>query len=558
MGRLIRWQAIIALTGIALVGVFLFSIAISRTTVLIPDEGGIYIEGMAGAPQYVNPLLAQYNQVDKVLVALIFNGLTRVNGQDEVEPDLAERWAVSPDGLTYLFHLRQDVRWSDGERFDADDVVFTIQLIQDPDFAGVPDLANLWRTVTVEAIDHYTVRFRLKEPFPAFLDYTSIGILPQHALNAVAARDLPTHRFNTHPVGTGQFMLSEISVQRALLVPNPRYFGHKRPYLEGIEFRFYPTYEQLLTAYQAEEIMGISYVPPYLFPQASRIPSLNVYSARISGFYMVYLNLQDSERSPFFENAEARQALLYALDRQALIDQALNGQGLVANGPIRSWVWAYDSHLPGFPYDTPRAEALLEKARWTDTDGDGVRDKKGTAFRFTLLTSDDPVTSSLARAMAAQWSSIGITVDVETLGAGLGDRLRSHDFQAVLVELVLSGDPDPYPMWDQTQIDGGQNYGGWDNSKASEALEEARRATDRDQRSAYYHEFQRVFAEEVPALIIANPVYTYAVDKSVKLVQMGPLVTPSDRFRNVADWYMNTRRVIVAEALRQSPPPHAQ
>jgi len=164
----------------------------------------------------------------------------------------------------------------------------------------------------------------------------------------------------------------------------------------------------------------------------------------------------------------------------------------------------------------------------------------------------------LAGGMAEQWAQLGMAVSVEPLGAGLGDRLRTHNFQAAVVELVLSGDPDPYPMWDQTQIENGQNYGGWDNRRASQALEEARRLTDREQRKAYYNEFQRIFAEEVPALIIANPVYTYAVDQSVKLVQIGPLVTPSDRFRNVADWYMNTRRVIVAEARRQSPTPPTQ
>jgi peptide/nickel transport system substrate-binding protein len=555
MGRFIRWQAIIAFSGIALVGVFLFSIAISRTTVLVPDEGGTYVEGMAGTPQYVNPVLAQYNQVDKDLVALIFNGLTHANSQDEPEPDLAERWAISPDGLTYLFHLRQDVRWSDGKPFNADDVLFTIRLIQDPDFPGVPDLASVWRTVTAEGIDAYTVRFRLKEPFPTFLDYTTMGILPAHVLGGVAARDLLTHRFNTHPVGTGPFMLTGISTTRATLVPNPRYFGKQHPYLETIEFRFYTSYERLLTAYRAGEIMGISYIPPYLFPQAASISSLNLYSARMSGYYMVYLNLQDSDHSPFFQDARVRQALMYGLDRQVLIDTALNGQGLMAEGPIRSWMWAYNGRLPKFSYDPARAQALLQEAHWTDTDGDGIRDKKGVAFRFTLLTGEDPIDASLAGAMAGQWAKLGIAAQVETLGAGLGDHLRRHDFQAVLVELVLSGDPDPYPMWDQTQIENGQNYGGWDNRRASEVLEEARRITDREERKAYYFEFQRIFAEEMPALIIANPVYTYAVDKSVKLVQISPLTTPSDRFRNVAEWYMNTRRVILAEARHLTPTP---
>jgi peptide/nickel transport system substrate-binding protein len=555
MGRYIRWQALIAFSGITLIGVFLYSIALSRTTVLVPEEGGIYTEGLAGAPQYVNPLLAQYNQVDEDLVALIFNGLTRTDEKGELEPDLASSWTASPDGRTYLFYLRRDIRWSDGEAFDADDVLFTIGLMQDPDFPGVPYLSDLWRTVSVEKVDAYTIRFRLKEPFPPFADYTTIGILPKHVLRDVPARDLLIHPFNTHPIGTGPFLLESISAEQALLVPNPHYVSPKgrnvrreQPYLAGIEFRFYPTYEQLLTAYQAGEIQGISCIPSYLFPEAAALTSLNLYSARLSGYQIVYLNLQDSEGSPFFQDDRVRRALLLALDRQALINEALNGQGLVASGPIRPWSWAYDSELLPVEYDPAQAEALLAEANWLDTDSDGIRDKNQHPLQFTLLTGEDPAFIRLGHAMAEQWARYGIRVQVEPLGAGLSDHLRSRDFQAVLVELLLSGDPDPYPLWHQTQIEDGQNYGGWDNREVSEALEQARSVTDRDQRKAYYVQFQRIFAEETPALIIAYPTYTYAVDQSVRNVQIGPMVNPSDRFRNIADWYINTRRVILAEA----------
>lgn len=561
MGRYIRWQALIALSGIILVGVFLFSIARSRTTVLVPDEGGIYIEGLAGAPQYINPLLAQYNPVDQDLAALVFNGLTHFDEQGELQADLASRWTVSPDGLVYLFHLRQDVRWSDGEPFDADDVLFTIRLMQDPNFPGVPYLADLWRSVEADKVDAHTLRFRLREPLPTFADYTSTGILPEHILRDVSSRELLTHPFNTHPIGTGPFLVESLSAERARLVPNPRYVpppGKKyarreQPYLAGIEFRFYSTYERLLTAYQAGEVQGIGYVPPYLFPEAAALETLNLYSARLSGFQIVYFNLQDREGSPFFQDTRVRRALLLALDRQALIDDALNGQAILANGPIRPWSWAYDTQLPYTPYDPEQAEALLAEAGWTDTDGDGVRDKNGRPLQFTLLTGDDPIFASMGQAMAKQWATRGIGVQVAPLGAGLSDHLRTRDFQAVLVELLLSGDPDPYPLWHQTQIGGGQNYSGWDNREASEALEQARYLTDRNQRKTYYQVFQRAFVEETPALIIACPTYTYAVDKSVRNVQIGPMVSPSDRFRSFPDWYINTRRVIVAEA-RYTPP----
>jgi peptide/nickel transport system substrate-binding protein len=450
-----------------------------------------------------------------------------------------------------LFRLRQDVRWADGERFDADDVLFTVQLLQAPDSPAPPDLAALWRTIQADKIDPYTVRFRLEQPFPAFLDYTSIGVLPRHILQGVPIQELPTHRFNTYPVGTGPFMVAEISTRHARLVPNPRHFARKQPYLEAIELYFYPSYEYLPTAYEQGDILGLSYVPPYLFPEITRFHELNLYSARTSGFYLVYLNLQDDERSSFFQDVRVRKALLYGLDRQLLIDQALHGQGIVADGPIRAWSWAYAPDVPPMPYDLVRAEQLLDEARWIDNDGDGVRDKKGKALRFTLTCSEDPDHIALAQALAQQWAALEVAVEVEILGGRLAERLRTHDFQAALAEVVISGDPDPYPMWDQTQIEQGQNYGGWDNNEASRLLAEARRTMDREERKALYADFQRIFAEELPALILADAVYTYAVDASVRQVQLAPLMTPADRFRTVADWYMNTRRVIVAEKTRR-------
>lgn len=553
MTRYIRWQAVIAFSGIVLVGLFLVSMTLSRTTVLVPDEGGIYIEGLVGAPQYVNPLLAGYNPVDRDLVALIFNGLTRMGSQGEVEPDLASSWTVSPDGLLYTFRLRQDVRWSDGDRFDAADVAFTIGLLQEPDFRDAPQIAELWRTVTVQQVDAYTIQFRLREPLPPFLDYTTIGILPEHVLRGVPARILRSHLFNARPIGTGPFLLTDISPERARLVPNPLHFRGRRPYLIGIEFRFYPSYERLLSAYRAGEILGISYVPPGLFREVAGLDTLNLYSARLAISYMVYLNLQDADRSPFFQELRVRRALLAALDRQALIDQALNGQGLMAHGPIPPWSWAYEAQPNPIGYDPAQVQAWLEQARWLDSDGDGIRDKEGRPLRFTLLTDDDPASVALSQAIARQWAAHGIAATVEVVGSGLGERLRSHNFQAALAQLVEIGDPDPYPLWDQTQIQGGQNYGGWDNRSASEALEEARRVLDRDQRRQFYAEFERIFAQEVPALFIAYPVYTYAIDQSVRMVQIGPLASASDRFRNVAEWYMQTRRVMMVET-KASPP----
>jgi peptide/nickel transport system substrate-binding protein len=193
------------------------------------------------------------------------------------------------------------------------------------------------------------------------------------------------------------------------------------------------------------------------------------------------------------------------------------------------------------------ANNLLGEAGWIDNDGDGIRDQEGQPLAFTLLTSDDPDKIKVAEAISEQWRQVGVAVTVETVGAGLGERLAQHDFQAALAEVLLTGDPDPYPFWHQTQIEGGQNYAGWYNDEASMLLEAARTTTNKGRRNDFYFEFQQIFAQEVPSIILFHPVYTYGISQEVLDVQVAPMSTPGDRFRSLPNWYMLTQQVIYKE-----------
>jgi len=572
----IRWQLLLALLGAVLVATSLSYLALTRTTVLVPAAGGTYIEGLAGRPQYLNPILCQYNDVDRDLCALIFSGLTDVNEKGEIVPDLALGWEISDDGLTYTFHLRRGVRWHDGRIFTADDVVFTIRAMQDPDYEGVPYLAELWRSVAVQKLDDYTVQFTLREPYAPFMDYTTVGILPAHLLEKVSARELPRAQFNVRPVGTGPFRAVEVTTAQVTLEANPDYYG-PHPMLRHVQFRFYPDHASLLSAYERGEIQGISRVLPQYIPRVRTYPNLNLYSAQLWGYSIIFLNLNNPD-DPFFQDREVRQALLYGLDRQRLIDDVLGGQGIVAHSPIMTESWAYDQDIYRYPYDPMRARTLLDEAGWHEptvteqlqaeeeylrergagedagTSQPGaaplIREKNDVPLSFVLLTNDDPVHVKLVEEIARQWAEIGVEAipRVVSFAELASEHLHSRQFDAVLVDLELTPDPDPYPFWHETQVKDGQNYAGFINRDASEALEAARQTTDQAQRIALYRQFQEIFATEVPSLILYHPVYTYGVDRAVRRVQIGPLLDPSDRFRNIADWYVRTRRVIVSEA----------
>jgi peptide/nickel transport system substrate-binding protein len=547
MGR-IRLQVIIAFVAIVLLGVAMAYLAFNISTVMVPDYGGIYREGIVGNPNIINPVLSQSNPVDQDLVELIFTGLTRNNEKGEIVPDLAERWDISSDGTVYTFYVRQDVVWHDGAPFTASDVVYTISVIQNPGFQGVSFLTDLWRTVVVEQVDLYTVRFILREPFAPFLDYTTLGLLPVHILGAVPVETLADNNFNAEPVGTGPFKIEESSARRVSLVANPDYY-RSRPYIERLEMIFCPSDAAAFQAYQRHEIMGIARVYPEYLEAVRDDKSLSLYSAPLAGYNLIYLNLDRG----IFQDRAVRQAMMWALDRQKLIDEALGGQGIVIHSPILPNSWAYEPNVQQYKFDPRKAKAMLEEAGWVDGDGDGVREKGQLKLEFTLATNeDDPTRVRMIQAVADQLQNVGIRAVPQTAGWEelVGQMLRLRRFDAILSGWQnLPPDPDPYPYWHSSQAsEDGLNFANYINQEVDLLLQDARSTSDRERRIELYRRFQEIFSQEVPSLLLYQPVYNYAVDDSVNNVQIGPLYNAGQRLNTVSKWYIATQRMLYSEA----------
>jgi peptide/nickel transport system substrate-binding protein len=550
LGKLIRWQTIIAFLGLVLL-VALLALYLDYPTDLtsVPERGGVYLEGLAGNPRYVNPLLSHYNSVDRDLCALIFQGLTAFDEQSNIVPALAERWDISPDGLVYTFHLRQDVQWHDGIPFSADDVMYTIGAMQDVEFQGIPDLRELWGGTRVERLDDHTVRFTLSDAFTPFIDHTTIGLLPAHLWREIPARLMPRAQLNTRPVGTGPFRLREMDATHAVLEPNPYYQGDP-PYFEALEFRFYASHQAIYAGFERGEVEAISQVLPGDLQWAAAREDMNVLSAPLASFTAILLNLSNPNTLLLQEKA-VRQALLYGLDRQALIDVGSSGEGLLAHGPIIPRTWAFNEEVHRYDYDPDQARFLLEQAGWRDSDGDGVREKGVERLEFILLSDDDPLRVRLIDMIAADWQEIGVHAVAQPVSfAGLvSDFLYPRRFDAALVSWELVGDPDPYPLWHSTMVEGGQNYSGWSYRRADEIMEEARTTPDQSQRLALYREFQDIFAEHLPALPLYHPVHTFGVSAKIQDVSLPRLNEPSDRFTTISDWYIVARQVTVRDLL---------
>ncbi|MGI5836778.1 MAG: ABC transporter substrate-binding protein [Chloroflexota bacterium] len=520
--------------------------------ITVPDTGGAYVEAAIRNPDYLNPILLQYNQVDRDLCALIFSGLTRLDEHGLVVPDLAERWEIGDEGKSYLFHLKENVRWHDRTPFTADDVVFTVKAMQDPDFQGSQEVADLWRNVVVDQLDEFTVKFTLKEPFAPFLEYTTVGIIPRHLYADYLGEAMLSSPHNQRPIGTGPFKLARgegagleasISSDGIILEPHTEYYGPV-PHLAQLRFRFYPDYASALAALEKGEVDGLPYLDIQDVSRLETNENLAVYSAPD---YLRYTILFLNNSSPLFKDRSVRQAIAHAIDKERLVQMILEGQGLPGKGPISPASWAFNPNAKDYEYDPTKAEALLETAGWIDSNGDGVREKDGTELSFVVLTNDNQRRIKAGELLAEDLRKIGFKTEVQATGWTdlLREYLASRTFVGAIAEQwLLTVDPDVYSLWHSSQArEGGYNLSGISNEQIDKILEEARRTVERTRRTQLYSEFQEIWAEECPSVLLYYPEFNWAVSSNIKGITLTTLIDGSSRFRHVTQWYVKTKQV---------------
>jgi peptide/nickel transport system substrate-binding protein len=563
----LRWQLLIALGGLILIAGLLFGQTPGvEVAAPQPVRGGIYVEADVGTPVRLNPVLDSYNQIDRDLDRLIYSGLIRFDSRGLPKADLAASWTISADGKSYTFALRPDASWHDGQPVSSDDVVYTFSKLQDPDYPGPADLHEMWKQIKVEKVDDRSVQFTLPEPYAPFLDYLSLGLLPEHLLRGVSAKALIDHPYNLHPIGTGPFRFDRFvtdgtRITAISLTAFDKYYGD-HPYLQGVEIRFYTDPKAALEAFQAGQVQGLGRASDAELPPLLQDPKIATYSARLPSAGIVFLNLKNPEKT-FLADKQIRQALLLSVNRQALIDRFLGGQASVAVGPILPGSWAFAAGLEPTRYDPDRAANQLTAAGYVLPAGaapgspEYVRSKAKVTLAFELAHPDDPLHTAVAKAIQANWALIGVQVTLKPVSADslLKEVLEPRQYEAALTDLNLSRypDPDPYPFWHDSQVDTGQNYSGFVDRNTSIWLEEARTNPDINQRAGLYRSFQHRFMDQVPSLLLYYPVYTFAVDAQVQGITVGPMVDPSDRFESIGRWYLIVRRAGAAGSTTPTP-----
>ncbi len=461
-----------------------------------PAYGDAIVEGSIGDASNLIPYIASDTSSSGV-TALVYNGLLKFDKNLDIEPSLAESWEISEDGLTFTFHLRQGVKWHDGAPFSAEDCLFTYKFVTDPE-TPTPYAADLMQVEKAEVLDPYTFRVKYKRPFSRAL-YAWLGdIVPKHLLEGVKIQESALAR---HPIGTGPYMFVNWKAGSSIeLKANPDYF-EGRPYLDRYVTKIIPDTATMFLELKAGSIDQMGLTPI----QYSRQTGSKEFQDRFNKYrYLAssYLYLGYNMRNRLFQDKRVRQGLSHAINREEIIDGVLMGFGRPATGGFKPGTWAHNPKIKPVPFDQDKARRLLAEAGWADSDGDGVLDREGVPFAFTIVTNQGN-SQRLKTAIIIQerFKQIGVRVKIRAVewSALLKEFIDKQNFEATIMGWTLPADPDPFAVWHSSKTEqGGLNFIGYKNEEVDRLILSARETFDREERRKAYFRFQEIIHEEQP------------------------------------------------------------
>ncbi len=524
--------------------VLLVAAAIAAFVLLADDSsGGIlgpaeYVEGVAGSPQRVNPIYSSQNAVDKDLVQLVFSGLVRLSPDGQVQPDLAALPEIGDGGRTYTFKLDPAARWHDGARVTSGDVAFTIEKVTEPGFRGDPQLAAAWIEIEVETPDAETVILRLPQASSPFLARTAtLGILPEHLLRDIPAGDLERATFNSRPVGSGPYRLETMDSREAKLVAHTAYHLGP-PAIQVLRLRFFTDYPSALRAASAGQLDALMIRDSLTDAQLAEVQDLKSRTVALpqrGAFVVLYLNNDQA----LFADSRTRRAISLALDRGQIVDNALLGLATGSSSPVAPGSWAYSPEYDLQEANTAEAKRLLGEAGWTPSPTTGILVREGSEFRFTIRVDDDAARLAVAEQVARQLEAIGIraTVASTTFSVLRRDFLQERKYDAAIAGWDQGPDPDPYFGWHSSQMgSAGLNLANFADVVADSLIAQGRTTHDPEVRKDAYRQFQEVWTELEPSVVLAYPQYIYVHPDSMEGIPEGALFAAHLRFADVHRW----------------------
>lgn len=502
--------------------------------VTVPAYGGTLSEGVVGSPRFVNPLLA-VSDSDRDLVALTYAGLMGHDASGTLIPVLAEKYIVSPDGLVYIFTLRQNATWQDGTPVTADDVVFTVQKAQDQALKS-PAYAS-WANIRAEAIDARTVRFTLPKAYAPFLEDTTLGILPKRLWQSVPDEDFPFAPQNTMPVGAGPFIAKSVSRDSSGTITGytlDSFAGYAlgKPYLAHIKLSFFPDADALKVAYDKGQVAS-----------AYGIAQAGVQAAPYARIFGVFFN---ADKNPALKDVQVRKALSLAIDRTALTDSLLGGYAKPTMGPLPAGSGVPPLPLPDDATRIEDARQALVAAGYAFDGSAHAWSKGGQQLKLTLTTSNVPELKAVAAQIVKDWGTLGVPVQLELheQNSFAQSVIRPRAYSALLFGEVVGTGPDLYAFWSSNERAApGLNIANYENTEVDTLLGRARMTEDPAQRAQLLAQIQQKIAADYPAAFLYTPDFLYDAPANISGIRLSQLNSPSDRFWGVQDWYRYAEHV---------------
>ncbi len=492
------------------------------------------VAGSLGDASVLLPVLAT-DAPSRDVGRLIYNGLVKYDKDAILVGDLALRWEISEDNRRIRFHLRKDVAWHDKTPFTSADVAYTYRVYVDPrtPTAWATDYLKI---ASFRTLDTHTVEVTYKEPYSPALESWSEGMLPSHLLEGKNITESPLQR---HPLGTGPYRFADWSAgEKIVLSSNPDYF-EGRPFIDRVTIRIIPDSSTMFLLLKAGELDRMDLTPIQFSRQTETKwfqRSFRKYRYLHFGYTYLGYNLSNDK----FKDKRVRQALTMAIDRHRIVKCVLLGLGQVAHTPYKpDTVW-HHSGVRKFPYDPEQAKRLLAEAGWEDIDGNGVLEKDGQPFAFTIITNQgNELRKNAAIMIQNDLKKIGVTVTIRVIewASLLKHFIHKRDFDACLLGWKTSVDPNQADVWHSSKTcDSCVNFVSYANPGADEMLETGASTFDLRERKKCYDRFQEILAEDQP--------YTFLwVQEDLPIIHsrffgIKPAATGIDY--NFNEWYVPT------------------
>jgi len=489
-----------------------------------PEQGDWLMLHLPAEMPHLNPLTSSDAYASEALAWIFDTLLDRDPISLECLPHAATSWEISEDHLVYTFHLRQDMLFSDGEPFTADDVKFTYDMLMDPK-VDAPHQRNYFNEVTAcEAVDDYTVRFTCSKPYYQHL--VILGTLPIMPRHIYGEGDFNNHPNNRAPIGSGMYMFESWETgQKVTLTRNPNYWEkaiNGRPNFDKIVFAIITDDN---TAFQVMSRGDIDFMkmPAETFMRRANSEKFKEQFNRFAYSRPVYNYIGWNLRKPMFADKATRRALTMLMDRQLICDEIYYGQAQVISSNFMPNTPEYNNNIQPVPFDPEQAAKLLAEAGWKPG-SNGILERDGIRFSFEVGTTiQNPVAEKVLTVYKEELARVGVELVIRPMEwASLLDRVDKREFDAILMGWYMPPDPDPYQVWHSSQADAGSNYIGFVNEEADRIIEEARVEFDRDKRIALYHRFQEILYEEQPYLFLLAPKALAAGDKRIYGIRTYP------------------------------------